>query len=404
VRFGWNFCNAQVCGTSENVECVGNRYVPTYAGQFVHDLGIGPIPGFRLRDAVLQVGASTIAPASVVHVTADGATGDTSAFASPPAIRSDGGLAVALLQGGLVETLRFLPEFPGRACGITEEERDAILATYGESVEVPGAVIALDLEWEPVEDGAASELAGQTQILTANGGESTLTFPELASPGSAPDTEPQAFRPDEGAWADLLVPVPQAAPPTEAPTAAPTATEPPAPERFLTGAAAPASVAFREVGDVPTALAIALVRLGLDVDPGEVGRGLLNAGAWQPRRGTDLARLGVNSSEPVDVAGALVPAEAQTDPPTAVLASLTTAGGVLDALARAEGVPLIGIGAGAGSRTIVVATAYDAEADEITLVHPTAGELTVPFADLLDRFQTAVLLTTPRPPSEARLL
>lgn len=397
ITFSWSFCDGLSCGTSENAECVTNKYIPKYAGQFVRGIAIGALPGFRLAEAVLQVGPSPFVTGSIVRVTPDGVEGTSDAFAAPPTIDADG-LRLSLRQGGAEETLRFLPDFPGRACGIGEDRRDEILATYGESMSVPAAVVSVDLVWEPESDGAVTALAGQTQTLGISEGETSFTFPELAAPGAEALVDPGLLTPDAGDWSDLLVPVPVAAdavPPTEAPTTPP--------ESFLTGAPVAASVPFREVGAVPTAFAIAFSRLGLDADPGVVGRTMLGRGVWRPGVGTDLAAAGVTGADPVDVTGSLIPPEAKADPAVPVLVRTATARGVLDALEAGDAVPVLGLAGAAGTRNVVVATSYDAASDRVTVIHPTQGQLEVTFAEVLDRLQLAYLVSLPAPPSSARL-
>jgi len=56
VPLGFAYCDALVCGTSDNVDCIGNSYVPSFGAAVPLSMTLGAPPGRRLEKALVSAG------------------------------------------------------------------------------------------------------------------------------------------------------------------------------------------------------------------------------------------------------------------------------------------------------------------------------------------------------------
>lgn len=419
VGFGFRFCDGFTCGTPDNAVCVSNKWIPNFGSPGLRTVRIAPLPGHRLASATISLGPS---PGTVSPVTTVGPNGGGSGpFAEGPTVEADGSLTFTIDQSADVPTLPIDPEF-NRVCGLGEAERDAFVAQWGTGATITNATAVVDLVWEPVAPDALAQLAGAQQEISGDDAPVALTFPDsigtVAPDLPLDDAEPFAI--DQGPWADLLVAIAQdvelvaPAPPvtgtetdgegTDRPRRAEPVVATTDPEDWVGGVVGERAARFTDLGDVPTALASALARLGIPVDPGTVATALLGRGAWQPGVGVSLRDQGIGT-ELADASWLGGEAVAPDDPLGGVLARHTS---VLDAITGLRnGTPatwVVALGNESGQSTAWILVGYDPSSDRAVLHDPRRGLVDVNLPELL-RATTGVLeLSRTTAPSRLELL
>ncbi|MGI8608435.1 MAG: hypothetical protein ACR2MY_04290 [Candidatus Dormibacteria bacterium] len=322
VGLGFGFCDAFVCGTSDNVECIGNLYIPRFADSLLLSFQLSPPPGSRLRDAFISGGSTPEAAVAHAYVASGGATtsGQNSLVTSAPQVSSDGSLSVAFPVPWKAELdNHYKPAFK-RVCGFTLDERQAFTARFGSNYTPQYPYITVLAHWSH-----PSQPSGQ-HTVTVNGTAKTVNYvvpTPPATPGKA-----TMFRQDDSRW----------------------------------GGHRAGSGDYAHRGTVPTALATLLSAFGGSQDPVAVGKELIANGTWRPDKGSDWA--GVASyvkSKHLDVAESDLLAATRAGKSALFLATYTNA---------------------ANAEAVVVVTGYDAGADRFNVLDPTLGETQVSWDDI----------------------
>jgi hypothetical protein len=187
----YSFCNAQVCGTSENLECTGNLYIPGFTNQILQKLSLPPpMDGAKLLSFSMAHGPTT--PTGWFS----GRGGGGGAFppflgplagstAGPNGVNFNFGLgpyAPALRPGGPL----------GDACGVPEKQRNDVTGKNPNGIENDYAKTIVKLQWQvsAIAYKNAVKAGTVTQPFNVNGQLHNFTFPASAPLQTKPSSRP----------------------------------------------------------------------------------------------------------------------------------------------------------------------------------------------------------------------
>ena len=322
MQLTFGYCDALSCGTSENIDCVGNLYIPQFSPLL--SLSVPPLPGARARHVLVSAGPAPGATALVGYDDLAGIhTVDSSLLAAPPAVAADGTLTFTFASPLRAEFLAHTRS-NGQVCGFSADQLKAFRAAHGAAYDGGVAIIDMVIVWSP-----PSTTAPATQAVVLDGSDQKQAITYTAAPATAPPHAATAFRQDDSRWAS---------------TAEGTST-------------------FAAVGTVPTAVAAALSALGVTADPPTVGHDLAAAGAWKPGQGTVWSAL-------VSYLGSK---------------NVTVAESTLQAAVQGGGVFLVAESVSSGDvsrETVLAVTGYEAATDTFSVIDPTSGATSRSFDSL----------------------
>jgi hypothetical protein len=193
----YSFCNAQVCGTSENLECTGNLYIPGFTNQILQKLMVPPpFDGAKLFSFSMAHGPTT--PTGWFSGRSGGGGGLFPPIGGwpitwPPGGSNAGpnGLNFNFGLGPYAPALR--PGGPlGDSCGIPEKQRTDVTGKNPNGIENDYAKTILKLQWQV--SGIALKNALRTgtisQPVGINGQTQNFTFPAVTPLPTRPTSSP----------------------------------------------------------------------------------------------------------------------------------------------------------------------------------------------------------------------
>lgn len=323
VTFG--YCNAQVCGTSENVSCIGNKYIPDSSDPFLNKLTVSPIPGFTKGTVMIASG-----------VTTGTTTGEPYAIIPKSFSTSSNGVKFMDFAGGVQFTTEspnplaalapwYRPEFQ-RVCGLSEGERDQFVIDHPNFSDSTNWY-KFTIDW--LGSGIIAE--GTTQNITINDRQpqSTAVSLEYSADFNSSDNS-EVFRQFRGDWANKDV------------------------GGFL----------FRDVGTVATSVATFLSGYGIATDPGVVGDELIAARTWIPGTGTNWQSL----QRFIETKGLIVEERKLAD--------------VLSLIELGQSA-LVALSDGDKEKTVVI-TGYYFDSDEFDVIDPVRGRTKISFEKFVE--------------------
>ncbi|HEV3232205.1 MAG TPA: serine/threonine-protein kinase [Candidatus Dormibacteraeota bacterium] len=322
VGLGFAFCNSFTCGNSDNVDCVGNLYIPAFASSIHYSMTIGKVTGWTLERVLVTAGQAPGSTSAYAYTDAAGGSTAPGLLAAPARISANGAELDFPIPPAQALKAHYRPQFQ-RVCGFTQPELIAFQARYGTVYHNPYPYITVILSWTR----AGGDVAGLTQAVGIDGQASDVPVKVAgAGPASRGFT---AYRQDDARWAT---------------TRAGTST-------------------YASSGTVPAAVASLLNGFGKGGDPVRVGAALERAGAWKPGGAATWAALGAYLADQ----------------------GLTPAGADLPAAAAAatQGVPsLVGYTSSGGRESALVITGYDSGRDRFQVLDPARGRVEMRWDDL----------------------
>lgn len=253
VDLTFRYCDAMTCGTTENYECVADKWIPQFADLLPRSLTIPALPGSRAQKIFIKAG-----PAPGIIATGDYFEPDDQNFnefvlSSAPAIGQDGSVTINFGTGytpRLGQALADLPRQGNQVCGLTEEQYKGFRSTFGTSYDNSyRQYYKIAIVWSP-----PTSCCTATKPIILDGHE----YNDLigwSQPGQRVAT--QHFQQTDRQWTNQLI----------------------------------SGQEFGRVGTVPTAIAAALSGLGSSLTPPEVGQEMTKQGVWQPGTGSDWVKL-----------------------------------------------------------------------------------------------------------------
>ncbi|MFN2466044.1 MAG: protein kinase [Candidatus Dormibacteria bacterium] len=322
VDLGFGYCDAFVCGTSENLDCVGNKYMPRFGDALLGTFSLAPPAGSTLRDVVISGGPYLGAGAAHVYQ-ADGKTWGATALllAGSPSVGTAGALQLNFPVPWKHELDSHYSPTLKSGCGFTPDERKAFTARYGTRYTPPYPYLRLVAHWTRPARSSGS------QALSVNGNSRAVSY-TLASAITTPGV-PRVYRQDDPRWSGQRA----------------------------------GSSDYAHAGTVPAAIASLLSAFGGSEDPAAVGRELVARGAWKPGRGGDWSAI----------AGYL--RDKHVSATESNLSAATAAGKSAVFLAAYRNPD-------ARRETLVTITGYDAAADHFMVIDPALGATQVSWDDL----------------------
>ena len=338
---GFAFCDGQVCGNSDNAECVVNLEIPNFGGAEPLSLQVSPPPGSRLQKLLTVAGSGPGALTDVGYFDPSStSTWNPNTLSGPPTTAADGSLQLAFNSPIAADVAAHFRG--GRLCGFTTAEATAFTAKHGRTLaNTSTAVVRLVLDWSP----PTGPVAGASQMISLNssGAKQTLTAPVQAAPSAA--KAPPVQRQDDARWSSSTA----------------------------------SDTQFGVTGSVPTTVSTLLAAFGFALDPPTVGKELIASGAWKPGTGTDWRTLIAYISAKKLTAG-------EVDLISA-LDTLERGGQVLAATTRS----------GSGREATLLVTGYDATTDTFGVIDPLLGAVNLAWDDLLAGNPWFIGVTLPAP-------
>jgi hypothetical protein len=377
VKLTWGFCNAQSCGTSQNIECVGNKYMPGYG--VLEKLKVGAPTGFKLKGLftlfgpltnVLNQGLSQIAESMKAL---DQAALESVATPSGVGTDPDGGVNIKLDTGGIGDTLKFDKDF-NMVCGHPEEEKQAIVADLGPEPTNPTAKGVIGILWEKSRNTSGPI----TQQISTNN-DAPVSIPPIDLSGVAdalkgiagilqPVIEQVTKSLAAPTFQNLRVPAPPDAKGAQTGTGTP--------DQFVGGSPAPKWFPMSSnVAAVPVAVTTALAYAGVSVPPADAAKSLLQSGAWKPGTGTDFnAMVGATKGIVNQAKSAMPPAQAKLfEGVTVGPATITDVIASFESETAGPSAFVADFELEKGGSAVATITGYDAAKDRLTVV-PQGGK------------------------------
>ena len=318
VPLGFSYCDAFTCGNSDNVDCIGNSYVPSFGGAVPLSVRLAPPPGVKIDRALVSAGPAPGADTALALFDAASPSGSRpSLLTAAPGLAPDGALA---LEFATPWRSAMEPHFNAklaRYCGFSKEQRAAFSSSYGSAYRNPYPIITVLVRW-----AAPSSLDGLKTSVSLNG--AVREVPVAIAAGARRPGTPAVLLQGDPRWSAT-------------------------PEGHTT---------LGSSGTVATAVASILSALGTPTTPPMVAQDLIRSGAWKPASGTDWTGLvGYLNTRAAATEIDLPEAAANARAGRLALAALTDGGG------------------GPGRETVVVVSGYNAARDTFTVIDPRLGQL-----------------------------
>ncbi len=252
IGLGFGYCNPLSCGSSDNplFDCFVGRYNPQFADESVETFVATPPPGGKPERIFLKAGSE---PGVYIEFgyydERRRGEWNSNILAEEPKFQNDKSVLLKFrIKGGPFEALRrCAADKSGRAIqGLSEEERDRFVKTYGNEYKNPLPIKEVTIEW-----GVADQtvLTSQTiqQSVQIDGNVRDVASVPLSVPPMA-IKKVVTYRADKGVWKEVKV--------TDA--------------------------TFSTRGALPTVLASLLSSYGVSTDPGVVAKELTSKGVqWE---------------------------------------------------------------------------------------------------------------------------
>ncbi|HEV7678437.1 MAG TPA: protein kinase [Candidatus Dormibacteraeota bacterium] len=251
IGLSFAFCDSLVCGTSENLDCVGNLYIPRFGGAYLLDATVAPPPGSHAQKVLVLAGndAGALAPVAL----AGGGASAVEASVLSAAPRIDGsGVTLSFVSPIGAEIRKHIRG--GVLCGFNQAEVAALHAAYGDQVRNDTtSEVRVVIDWSP----PSGSLSSAVQTVSVNGTASKVPLQPAQSQKSTAPAFTTVLQGDSR-WAST---------------------------------AAGKSSTYGASGTVPTTLSTLLSGFGVHRDPPAIGKQLVDAGIWKPGTGTDWKGL-----------------------------------------------------------------------------------------------------------------
>jgi hypothetical protein len=327
VTYGFAFCDAFVCGNSDNIDCVGNLYIPNFGGAYLTDAQVPPPPGSHATAVMVLAGgdAGALAPAALVSGGSSSSV-DSHVLAAAPQV-SGNGVSLSFVSPIAPEIRQHIRN--GMLCGFTAEQRTAFIAAHGPQQHNDStAEVRVVIDWSP----PSAPLSGQTQAVLVNGVKNNVALQPAAKPPQGAGAFTPALQGD-ARWAS---------------TAAGTRT-------------------YGVSGTVPATLSTLFSGFGIHRDPPAIGKELIAAGAWSPGKGVDWRALqGYITAQHLTVGEVDV---------FQALGAMHAGAAVMVAYADHRLAP--------AQEVTAVITDYDSGTDTFGVIDPVAGQARIAWNDLL---------------------
>jgi len=254
VDLTFRYCNAQSCGNQENLECVGNKYIPQFADNLPQKLTIPSLSGSHPEKIFIKAGPAPGFIATGGYFDAN----DTNSWneyilSGAPQIGADGGVTINFGTGiktALGKALAALPRQGDQVCGLTEEEYQGFRNSFGDRFDNSyRQYYKIAIVWSK-----PSSCCSATQEIELDGRKRT----DIVGWRNQSKPELRVYTQQKGDWADRQV----------------------------------GGTDFAKSGTVPTAVASTLSAFGGGLTPDKVGLELMERGVWKPGEGSDWGRLG----------------------------------------------------------------------------------------------------------------
>lgn len=367
----YSFCNAQVCGTSENLECVGNQYIPGFLGDFARTINVSSIG--KLVGADMSYGQDMPSSGGMGGLLRGSLSGLGKVLPEGFVLN----LPFDKIAAGLRDVSPVLQGLTGDAasaamektlsCGVPEEQKTKFVEAFPDGVPNDYANIVLKLLWDTGEQSRGGpETFAQT--LTLNGAKTDISA---------------TLAPDAGEVIDKATVFDQTSSTVKVPLASGKGT-----------------VSFAEVGSVATVVSSAFTLMGLKGDPEKIGEVLRQSGSWRPGEGTNVVGAIGNAG----LLSQLATAAGNTEPTTFVagevgivelaqsLSGNTLAGSLATQLGERSAVGSAAIFAWAPSGTTpggaALFTAFDATRDEFEMINSVGKRVRIDFESMARTFQS----------------
>ncbi|GAC1578928.1 MAG: hypothetical protein NVS3B24_11900 [Candidatus Dormibacteria bacterium] len=314
VPLSFAYCDAFVCGNSDNIDCIGNSYVPGFGSAVPLTMTLGPPPGSRLEKALVSAGpAPGVDTALAVFDPGGGGETPSHLLAGAPQVGSDGSLRLEFATPWRKALQPHYDAGRKRYCGFNAEQKASFTRSFGVTYSNPYPAITVLARWSPAVQ------AGTTSVVIngASQNAATTTAPRPPPAGPVP-----VLLQYDARWAGTRA----------------------------------GATTIGSAGTVATAVAMALTALGLRAEPPAVAQDLVRAGAWDPSRGTDWERLVGYLNQRV--------AAGEVDLPAA---SVRAQGGAISLAALTDS------SSGSPHEAMVVVTGYDPARDSFRVIDPRGG-------------------------------
>jgi hypothetical protein len=320
VDLGFGFCNSFVCGTSENLDCVGNLYIPGFTGALYLDFRFGVPPGSTVKDILISGGPTPDVETAYAYLTPGLQVISSSLLSGKAKVTADG-VSLEFPVPYKAELLAHYKPVFKRICGFTEAELNAFRAKYGSRyVPLYPYITVIAHITRP------SSSTG-TQSVTVNGQDQNIRFAVPSGP-TGPGVV-TVYRQDDPRWSGKKA----------------------------------GATTYGDAGTVPAAIASLLSAFGGSADPPAVGKALIASGAWTPGKGSDWAHIATYlSGQKLDVADSDIGSAMGAGHDALFLAAYTDS--------QTNG------------QRVVVITGYDAARDRFAVMDPAIGLTDISWDDI----------------------
>lgn len=254
VNLDFRYCDAQTCGTSENYDCTGNKWIPQFAEALPQSLRIPPLPGSYPQKIFIKTGPAPGFPAADSYYdNEDKDSWNEYILSDAPQVDAGGNVTLNFSTGYNPALGKSIAAFPprknGLVCGLDKDAYEGFRNTFGDKFDNSyRQYYKIAIVWSK-----PSTCCAYNQDIEFNGGKRTnLTgWSDLNA-----KAQPKIYRQNSGGWSN---------------------------QKF-------GDINFGKTGTVPTALASAFSGVGFDIAPNKVGEELSSRGIWQPGHGSDWGK------------------------------------------------------------------------------------------------------------------